>query len=741
MKLQNIIVILGLGLTLLSINNDVKAQDVLPNVGINKLVGEFIFDGRPDEAAWTSASAFPFVMYQPSHGEKPSEDLDVRIVYDDVFLYVGACLYYDDISLLQATGKKRDYDQQTCDWFGIHLDTYNDNQNSIIFYTNPNGLRFDASVKRDIKSFEQDVNFSWNTYWEVKTQIDAKGWYAEFKIPLSSLRFQESDGKVIMGLTIARFIPAKNEMDVFPSISPDYSLGTWKPSLAQDVVFENLQTRKPFYLSPYVLAGIGREADLNGEESAYEHSTKPKFDAGLDLKVGITNQLTMDVTVNTDFAQVEADDQQINLSRYSIFFPEKRVFFQEKSDAFDFSMGGPNNLFYSRKIGLYEDEPVRILGGVRISGRAGAWDVGMLDMQTSKITELPSENFGVIRLKRKAFNEYSYIGGMLTSRIGVDGSYNVNPGLDGNIRLFGDDYLNFHVVRTLENDLNTESEVMDPMRAQFVWERRREEGLAYDITFTYSGKDFNPEMGFVWRDAYYGIYSMLSHGWLSDQGSKLLRHNVHAEYISHNSLLTNSLESLMIQSGWKFEMKSGLNGDIVYKHEVQILTDTLEICDDVCITQGTYKYNYLSTEFTLPPSSPVVGMIMTETGTFYDGWKASATIMPIWSASASFDLSGTYRLDYINIRRRDISFVNHIIGVKGLFTFTTKTSLGAFIQYNTAIDDVIANIRFRYNPREGVDFYLVYNEGLNTDPYSQVPKLPVSDSRTIMAKFTYTIGK
>ncbi len=717
------------------------SQSNLPIIEISRVSGSIIFDGKPDEEVWTEQKPFEFLQFQPDHGQKPTEQIDVRMGFDDNFFYVGASLYYQDISMIKATGKKRDYAQQTCDWFGFHLDTYNDNQNAMVFYTNPNGLRFDASVKRDLKSFEQDVNFSWNTYWEVKTTIDDKGWYAEFKIPLSSLRFQEKDGSVSMGLTIARFIPEKNETDVYPDIPLDYSLGSWKPSLSNDVLFDGLQSKKPLYFTPYILAGYGREAVLNEAETGYLHDLSPKLDAGLDLKVGLTNNLTMDVTVNTDFAQVEADDQQINLSRYSIFFPEKRVFFQEKADAFDFSMGGPNNLFYSRRIGLNEDEPVRILGGFRVSGRAGEWDIGLLDLQTAKITELPSENFGVVRLKRTFINEHSYIGGMVTSRIGFDGSYNVNPGLDCNIRMFGDDYMSLHIVRTLEDGMKSDAEFLDPMRAQFVWERRREEGFAYDATLTYSGRDFNPGMGFVWRDAYYGIYSKISYGWLSGQSSKLLRHSLHTEYIRHNSILTNSLESLMVQSGWKFETKNGLNGDIVYNHEVQVLTDTLEICEDVCIYQGNYKYNFLSTEWTLPPSLPVVGMIMTETGTFYDGWKASATLMPIWSVSSSVDISATYRVDYISMPDRDISFINHIVGIKGLWTFSTKTSLAGFVQYNTAIDDVIANVRFRYNPREGIDFYLVYNEGLNTDPYSNAPKLPVSDSRTLMAKFTYTFGR
>ena len=561
---------------------------------ISKLKGTINFDGIPDDIAWKDQEPFNLIQYQPNHGHKPSEETDVRMGFDDNFFYVGASLYYQDVSMIQATGKKRDYAQQTCDWFGFHMDTYNDNQNAMVFYTNPNGLRFDASVKRDLKSFDQDVNFSWNTFWEVKTVIDDKGWYAEFKIPLSSLRFQEENGSVTMGLTIARFIPAKNEMDIYPDIPLDYNNGTWMPSLSNDVQFNGLCSKKPLYLTPYILAGYSREAVLDEAGTAYKYDHSPKFDAGLDFKMGLTNKLTMDVTVNTDFAQVEADDQQINLSRYSVFFPEKRVFFQEKADAFDFSMGGPNNLFYSRRIGLNNDEPVRILGGLRVSGRAGNWDIGLLDLQTAGINQLPSENFGVIRLKKTAFNEYSYVGGMLTSRIDVDGGYNVNSGLDCSIRALGDDYMTIHAVRTFETGLKQDSKLLEPMRAQFVWERRRDEGLSYDLTLTYSGKEFNPEMGFVWREDYYGLYNMFSYGWLNSQSSKLLRHKAHFEYIRNNSLHTNSLESLTIQSGWMYEAKSGLNGDIVYNHEIQILTDTLEIDEEVFITKGDYKFNFLT---------------------------------------------------------------------------------------------------------------------------------------------------
>ncbi|MBT3243121.1 MAG: carbohydrate binding family 9 domain-containing protein [Bacteroidetes bacterium] len=723
-------------LLFLSLSTILQAQSPLE---IKKMKGNLLFDGMPDDKEWQNHDPLDFVMYQPINGNEPSERLDVRLCFDEEFLYVGAHLYYEDVSIIQAIGKKRDYDQVTCDYFGIHLDTYFDKQNSMIFYTNPNGLRFDAAVKRDLKYFDSDVNFNWNTYWEVKTLIDDKGWHTEFKIPLSSLRYQLNDGIVTMGLTSCWFIPAKNELVCSPSILPDYALGNWKPSMAQEVFFEELNSKKPLYISPYLLGGIAYQHELNETETSYIKTTTPKFDAGLDLKLGITNNLTLDLTLNTDFAQVEADDQQINLTRYSLFLPEKRVFFQEKADAFDFSMGGPNSLFYSRRIGLDDGEPVRILGGLRLSGRAGAWDVGILDMQTASITNLASENFGVVRLKRTVFNQSSYVGGMFTSRVGLDGNYNISSGFDANIRLFGDEYISVHVANTIQNGIRPDKP-MDPLRVQLALERRGEKGLGYNFIFTWSGSDFDPGIGFLRKQNYFGSFVNVLYGWIPNESSPILRHRFYSRLLNYNHIPDRSVETVNIETGWHFEMRSGLSGNLAHNYSIEILRDSLDLTEDVSFSPDRYEFHSFKTEWMLPPSSPIVGMFMTEIGSFYDGWKVSATLMPTWSASPSLDLSSTYRLDRVDIPTRGIGFFNHIIGLKALLTFSVKTSLSAFIQYNTAIDGVIANLRFRYNPREGVDFYLVYNEGLNTYPYSHEPVLPLSEQRTIMAKFTYTFG-
>ena len=232
------------------------------------------------------------------------------------------------------------------------------------------------------------------------------------------------------------------------------------------------------------------------------------------------------------------------------------------------------------------------------------------------------------------------------------------------------------------------------------------------------------------------------YGWVPGESSGLLRHKIKTEIMNYYKTHSDGLlESFWARSGWYYETRAGWSGDITHNYSFEYLNDTLQFCESAAICPGNYKFHYLSSNLNLPPTMPVVGMIKTEAGQFYDGWKISATIMPIYSIWPSFDLSGTYRLDWLEFPGRYTTFLNHILGIRGLWTFTTKISLSAFIQYNTDIDDIIANLRFRYNPREGVDFYLVYNEGLNTEPYSQVPELPISQTRTIMAKFTYTLGR
>ncbi|MCK4466700.1 MAG: carbohydrate binding family 9 domain-containing protein, partial [Bacteroidales bacterium] len=432
---------------------------------IKKIEENIVFDGLPFEDIWNEVEPFPVVMFQPNYGREPTEKTEIRLCYNDQYLFVSGRLYDKDPSKIKSATKKRDDFGGNSDGFGIILDTFDDNENALLFATTPVGLRSDFMIFNDAvgRMNHMPFNISWNTFWDVKTVINEEGWFVEIRIPISSLRFQDIDGITTMGLIVWRSIPHKNETIIFPAIHPKY--GIWammKPSQAQKIVFNSIKPEKPVYIAPYALSGISEVHEMNEEETAYIKDNKPTLEGGLDIKYGLRSNITLDLTLNTDFAQVEADDEQVNLTRFSLFFPEKRLFFQERSSNFSFNLGGPSNLFYSRRIGIYDGKPVRIYGGARIVGRAGKWDIGLLDMQTAPVWErdsigqkqkvLPSENFGILRLRRQVINPNSYVGGILTSRMGTNGSYNYAYGLDGIFRLFGDDYLDIKWAQSFETD-------------------------------------------------------------------------------------------------------------------------------------------------------------------------------------------------------------------------------------------------------------------------------------------------
>ncbi|MHA2289917.1 MAG: DUF5916 domain-containing protein, partial [Promethearchaeota archaeon] len=431
-----------------TITSQTKEKFIIP-----RLSGTIELDGKADEDAWQKIEPISLIMFTPHFMGNPTEKSTFKIAHDDNFVYVAGYLYDSEPDKIQAPVLTRDNMGGFNDWFGVIFDTYNDKENALTFFTNPEGIRTDFTVYNDAQG-EFPFKPSWNTFWDVEVTRNNQGWFAEIKIPLTSLRFQDKDGKVVMGLIAWRLIARKNEFQVFPTIPNKWGFwSVFKPSQAQEILLENIKSKNPIYITPYGLGGYGLTSKLNDDETLYDITRDFTKALGLDIKYGLTSNLTMDLTYNTDFAQVEADDQQVNLTRFSLFFPEKRLFFQERSSIFEFNTGGPNRLFYSRRIGIDEDgNPVDIYGGVRIVGRTGKWDLGILDMQTKKSIELPSENFGVLRFRRQAFNENSYLGGMITSRIGMDGNKNIAYGLDGTIRPFGDEYISISLVQTLEND-------------------------------------------------------------------------------------------------------------------------------------------------------------------------------------------------------------------------------------------------------------------------------------------------
>lgn len=712
-------------------------------VVIPRITGNIVFDGLPFEEVWESVEPVQMIMHAPVFGKPVTERTDIRIAHDDKYIYAAARLYDSDASKIQITSKKRDEFAGGSDFFTLVLDTYDDNENAVAFMTNPAGLRTDMTIFNDAEGMTSQpnsmpMNASWNTFWDVETEITDEGWFLEMRIPLSSLRFQDEDGKVVMGLILWRWIPHLNEIYTYPPIPQNWNISWFKPSQAQDVVLEGVESKKPLYITPYAIGGFGQEHLLNDDESAYVRDDNPELNAGIDVKFGVTNNLTLDLTLNTDFAQVEADDQMVNLTRFSLFFPEKRQFFLERASIFDFNTGGPSTLFYSRRIGLNEEEIIPIIGGVRLIGRQGPWDIGFLDMQTVISDSLPSENFGVMRLKRRVLNENSYIGNILTSRLGMDGSYNIVYGFDGLLRIVGDEYLKLIWAQSFEDGMGNNPISLNRSRFSFNWERRKTVGFTYNAILSGSGPKFNPGIGFESREDYTFAGGHIHYGWLMPEESSILKQNIYLRSRNFFSVSNNKLESLIIMPGYSIEMKSYLNGNIFLQLNYENVFEAFELSDDAEVPVGEYRFVDMQGMIQTPMSRPLMAILIFQGGSYYDGRRVSCGIQPQWSLSSSFELSGFYEYNWVDFPGRDQKFIAHIGRLKALYMFSTKLSASAFIQYSSADDALISNFRLRYNPREGNDFYIVYNEGTNTDLDREIPSLPRMSCRTLLLKYTYT---
>jgi len=730
-------------ITLVLYSPQVFSESDTSSVIISGIDKEIIFDGLPFEKVWDEVEPLPVVMYQPDFGSEPTEKTEIRLFYNDKYLYVSGRFYDNDDSKIKSSTKKRDDFGPNSDGFGIILDTFNDNENALSFSTTPAGIRTDMSIFNDAVGHMNHMpfNMTWNTFWDVETAINEEGWFAEIRIPISSLRFQDINGVTTMGLIVWRFIPHKNETIVFPAIHPRY--GSWammKPSKAKDVIFKGIKPKKPIYISPYGLAGFSETNELNDAETEYIYNKETPVEAGLDIKYGLTSNLTMDLTLNTDFAQVEADDQMINLTRFSLFFPEKRKFFQERSSIFSFSLGGPGNLFYSRKIGLYDDQPVRIYGGARIVGRIGAWDLGFLDMQTAPFEDIPSENFGVLRMRRQVINENSYIGGMLTSRIGMDGSYNTAYGLDAILRIFGDDYIDIKFAQSFETGAENNPVSLDPSKMQISWERRSEEGFAYDLSWSRSGETFNPGIGFEMREDNSFARTQFLYGWLPGKDSKLFSHGIYIQQMYFLNVIDGDLETFEAGPGWKFQTKSMMTGNLSLNYMIEDVKESFSFSDDAEVPVGRYEFLEFESMVSTPMTRKFYSMIMARAGGFYDGYRVSISFAPTWNISSSFQLDATYQYNWINFEERSQKFNGQIGRLKILYMYNTKLSVSAFIQVNSSNNAIITNFRLRYNPKEGNDFYLVFNEGRNTNLNSEIPKLPQISNRTILVKYSHTFN-
>ena len=722
----------------LSFLTPVFSQPVTKIIDAARLEGNIIFDGKVDEPAWDAVPPVVLRQQVPDFDQPPTERSELFLAYDDGFLYLSGRMYLSDSTLYRATTFKRDAMEGSTDYFGLIIDSYNDNENALAFFTTPAGLRWDGTVFNDALD-DASMSIDWNTFWDAATSRTDYGWSAEMRIPWTSLRFQDQQGEVTMGITVWWYIAAKNELGMFPLIPLNWGgMSAWKPSQMRKYRFAGIHNRKPLYLTPYLLAGYQESHELNEAETAYHTSKDPKFEIGLDLKYSLTSNLTLDLTANTDFAQVEVDDEQVNLTRFNLFFPEKRQFFLERASVFDFQFENSNRLFYSRRIGIYDEDPVRIYGGARMQGRIEKYDIGLLTMQTAAPTDsLHSENFSMMRVRRQAFNPFSYIGAIATNRTDFDGKYNTTYGFDGIVRVGGDEYLTAKWAQSFENASDNNIFSLDPSRIFLDWERRRWDGFAYKLTYSRAGEDWSPDMGFEERESFSSFRASVSYGWLMGENSKILRFRVFQKGLGVRNFLLEKTETAQLETGFEMETKSGWLANASVRPSKEYVLEAFEL-GDTEVPVGDYVFTQITAVGASPFAKRYGVFGNASVGSFYDGNLVSLSLMPRLNISSHLNLEGFYQFNRANFAERQQKFHSHIGKLKAEYLANTKLSIAAFLQYNSLEKVFIPNIRLRYNPREGNDLYLVFNDILNSNRDRREPELPFSDNRAVVVKYTYT---
>lgn len=714
-----------------------RSADTVPTARMTlpRFQGTIVLDGRSDEAGWRDITPLPMTMYEPTFRGELTEQTEIRIAYDDEYLYVAGRFYDSDPDGIRVYSLARDR-AGGGDVFTLLVDAFDDNETGLLFSTNPAGVRGDAIISGDGEGL---FNGSWNTYWDVATERNDEGWFAEMRIPFTSLGFQARDGLVHMGVSVQRYIARKNERQVFPAVPQEFSV--IRPSLARDTQLENVRTRTPVYATPYVLSGVAQNAQLHPLESRYVLESQDTYEAGLDVKYNVTPNLTADFTVNTDFAQVEADDQQVNLTRFSLFFPEKRQFFQERSGIFDFPTGFDTRLFHSRRIGLYQGEPLRLLGGARLVGRLNDWDIGVLDMQTARRDELPSENFGVLRIRRRVFNEYSTAGGMVTTRLGDDGSYNVAYGLDGSFRLAGDDYLTVQWAQSFDDSIIADDGfgLATNGLLRLMLRRVRTRGFTYFLSGRWSGRDYRPEMGFVTRQDFSDFFYSLSYFHYPTGDGPFRR--IDPLQLFGSVAIRNgdgSVESAFIEHDFDLQWKTGNSLGLDLELYYEDLRAPVFFPGQTRVPPGSYWFPRFEGDCNTPPGNLFRAGFNWGVQRFYDGWRANLGAGPVWNASRFLELNAGYQVDVVRFPDRDEGFDAHLLRLRSRLSLNSKLSVNAFVQFSNTAHYGAANVRLRYSFREGNDLWIVYNEGVNLDRSRTEPPLPVTDNRTILVKYTHT---
>ena len=663
------------------------------------------------DADWKQIQAFgDLVQIQPNVGQQATENTEIRIAYTASTLYLAVVCYDEKPEELVVTDARRDASLDDTDAFIFILDTYRDRQNGFVFGTNTLGVEYDAQVdnegqgnfsaNRQQRGMIGGFNLNWDASWEVKTQVGDFGWSAEFAIPFRTLRFRSGEDQV-WGINFRRNIRKTNEIDYWASLPLGFNLN--RLSMAGTLTGLNLKNPGNLKVIPYVLGQVAKDFEV------VEPETKFNPAAGVDLKYSITPSVTLDLTYNTDFAQVEVDDQQINLDRFNLFFPEKRPFFLENAGQFSVGSPGEVDLFFSRRIGIGEDGAlVPIIGGARVSGKIKRTNIGVLNMFTDEVLSegIIKNNFTVARVNQE-FSKRSAIGAAFINRQGLgedeEDNYNRTYALDGKFELGEKAKITGFYAQTATPYIDTATHSFR-VQARYTWD-----GWILSGAYTEVGDGFNPEVGFLQRSSFRKPEFLIFKTIRSKNGKfGFLEIRPHVSYRGYWNFANDFQQTsyLHIDNHWVWKNGMEFHSGINYTSEG--VENDFEISDGVIIPSGTYRHKEAQLVFWTNPSKPVSIRLRSNLGGFFGGrrYATSGTLRLRFGDKFNSEFS----LIHNDIRLPYGNFIADVFRSRIAYSFTPLIFIQGLIQYNNVSNIWSANMRFGILQRANTGLFVVYNE-------------------------------
>ena len=723
-----------------------------PNAQASEITVPPVIDGRLQDDAWSGLEPLTgFTQREPTEGQPVSQRTEVRIVYDDAALYIGAWLFDEDPAGIVTGQTLRDASLNDSDAFVVVLDTYMDRQNGFVFATTPAGIEFDGQVigegvgggpggGRQQRGSAGGFNLNWDGSWDVATTRDDLGWYAEIRIPFSTLRYG-AGGAQGWGLNFERKIRRNSEQSTWAPLPRQF--GVYRISLAGTLAVE-APSKRTVTISPYALADGLKDYRVVSPEVAYGRQI------GGDAKIGINQSLTLDLTVNTDFAQAEVDDQQVNLTRFSLFFPEKRAFFLENAGTFAVGASRSAELFFSRRIGLSGGRAVPIRAGARMTGKVGDFQIGLLNLQTGEAFDIDGEtglreeiaaanNFGVLRAYRE-FGNRSQLGAIFVSRLNTSDAddHNLTFGIDGQLgigeALTFDGWASLTTTPAPAGEGAPGSGFNDGEYGFAGSMRYVTRDWQISTGYRQVGDAFNPEVGFVNRRGY------------RHMNFRFLRH-IRAEsvpwfrefrpHISGNAFWTlgGFNESYLVHFDNHFAFENGAFFQLPgFNLTGEGLEEPFAIREDIVIPAGTY--NNVDWEFRANTNrgAPLSVSVGWGLGGFYNGTRfgPNATLAYRYSDK----VTASVRANYFDVRLDQGSFTTAVVQFNASYSFTPRLYLQTNVQYNDDTKDLGTNVRVGWLDTAGTGLFLVWNDTNHNGSLERTGILAGPKQRQLVVKYS-----